>query len=166
MTETIIVRRSWVTYVRPGVRLAVMIAAAVAYLAFRGEVMLFLRDAAPTVQPVVHGAIAALPLLIFIVGACRAIWRILLNSSFILRIGKDGVDCREGILPWKKTEYYWRYNQIFGANYANRPEFLGWLLRCGDVTIVGREGSTRNYCIWGVHDPRRVQVLISGRAEG
>ena len=166
MPQILVARMSWVVYLRPISQIVFLLGISIIYLAYWEEARSFLRNVLPSTPSIVPILISQLPLLAFITGILKAIWKVCLNRSLIIIIGLDGVEYRAGILPWKRHENFWKYDQIFTAMYATKPEFLGWLFRFGALIIVGREGSTREYRIDGLHNPRRAQSLICSRAEG
>jgi hypothetical protein len=165
MSETLIVRLSWVKYVDPCMRLFVFATCTLYYLFLLDEIKAWVLKFLPNLSSGTLSILVVLPVLWFVLEMVRAAWTIWLNNTIVLTVAPDGVAYRGGILPWKRWEQYWRYHQIFSTKYANRPEFLGWMLRVGDLIIVGREGSTHEYRIRGIHNPRQVQMLISSRIE-
>ena len=165
MPDTLIVRKSWVTYLRPLLGIVLYGIFALVYVYFWSDINAFFIGSSGDTQSGTIGFFMALPLIGFVIGTLSDIWQVCLNRSVMISIGPGGVAYRSGILPWKREESHWRYHQIYRAMYVNQPQFLGWLLRFGDLVIVGREGSTREYRIGGLHNPKRAQLLISSRTE-
>lgn len=152
MPRTITVGLSWITYVRPAMEIA----------GWAGVAAII--GAATSGPPEPDSAKDAFfPMLIFLGGAARGAYQILLNRSTVLTIGQKGVRYVGGVLPWKRWENYWSYRQIYGTSYAATAGFWDWLLRFGDLIIVG--GNGERYQIAGLHDPRQLQIEIAQRVE-
>lgn len=163
MEKSIVVRISWVVYLRSLMMIVLLVGIIIVYLGFWDEIYSFLFGAFTNAPPFVPVLVIFIPLIGLAAGAIMVCWQLLLNHSVAVTIGPNGVAYRSGILPWKRRENYWRYDQIYQAKYLNRPEFWGWVFRFGDLIIIGREGSTREYRIAELHNPRRAQALISSR---
>ena len=93
-------------------------------------------------------------------------WRIALLRSVKLSVHNDYVSFVSGILPWSKEEQHWAPHHIFNARYQYRGNFIGWMFRFGDVIVVGKEGSTREYYIHGIHRPRYASIAINQLSSG
>lgn len=161
--SSLVVRKSWVNYVAPALSLSALAAAAGLVLAWRGPIDQSFREAVgasgSTALPWLAVALA------FVLMAAGGAYRIALLRSAVLRIDDDGVSFTAGVLPWARTEMYWRPYQIFGAAYRLDRRFLGWLLRYGSVIVCGREGTTREYALAGMHAPKAAQLRIAALAD-
>lgn len=161
MAESLIVRRSWITYVRPVLAILVLLVLGVGHLAFYPEVMTFLRGANVASAGIAPGLLYAVPLLLLLAGIAGSIWKMVVNRSHRLTITPEAVIYESGVLPWRKEQMYWKHHHIYRAVYRNDHRFLGWLLRFGSLVVVGKEGSTREWTFKGLHDPKRAQLAIS-----
>lgn len=166
MVHYVIMRKSWVLYLEPALRLVLLAALFLAGVAWWPEIKAFVQanttDATATIgafiPPVVLGLVG--------LGVLDTIWKMLLIRSEALTVTAAGVGYRKGLLPWKRMQLVWRYDQIYETRFGFRPQFWGWVFRCGDLVIVGREGSTREYRIRGLHRPNRAQALIAAQPTG
>ena len=163
--ETLVVRMGWVAYLRSLLLIVLLIGFTSLYISHWAKIHAFFLEVFANAPSFVSALIMIIPLIAFTAGVIKEIWQLLLNRSVAVMIGPNGVAYRSGILPWKRRENFWRYDQIYQAKYSNRPEFWGWVFRFGDLIITGREGSTREYRIAGLHNPKRAQQLISSQTK-
>jgi hypothetical protein len=67
----------------------------------------------------------------FVLGVAGASWS---TSSVRWVVNKDGIEGTGGVLPWKRANFYYTFDQIFDV-YWRRPKiaFLGWLFNVGTI---------------------------------
>ena len=79
------------------------------------------------------------------------IYKIFLLRTYVLIVTDEYVRYKGGILPWKRTERFWYYSQIFQSQLIQNPQFLSWFLRFGTIIIVEKQGTTEKDPIHLLH---------------
>jgi hypothetical protein len=163
--EKVIVK-SWVAFVKPV--FVTLLLLVIVYLALSNKAAINRSFVYPLLQNIgvdasyrsMTFALLMLPLLLMLL---KSAYSVALLRTYRMTITDRGVYFEGGILPWKKEERHWGYSQIYEALYRTESQFLGWLLTFGTIVIVGREGSTKEYSITHMKNPREVSGLINER---
>lgn len=137
-----IFRKSWTTFVSN-------FAATFAWIALAAFILVRRRDwAAALIQDGIDASLVGwlftLALVFIAYRVIARIWRFFWLRSFTITVGDDLVTVRYGILPWTKFQRSWDGDQMHEC-LMESSGFTNWLLRTGDLIIVGSEGSTREY---------------------
>jgi len=135
-------RKSWTTFVAVAVRICFWLVVTGVVLVYKGDWQSSMLSGGT--QP---GTVRIIFLIIFLFIAyriARLIWHFFWLRSFRINVGQDIVAVRHGILPWKKFHRSWDGDQMHEC-LMNSDGFMNWLLRTGDLIIVGSEGSTHKY---------------------
>lgn len=80
--------------------------------------------------------------------------------SIKITVGDKGVSYKHGIIPWKKFNYYWHNDQIYGSEVSGSG-FIKWLFKYGTVHIIGKEGTTRKTPIKGIGNAEKCCIHIN-----
>lgn len=99
--------------------------------------------------------------LLIVLGIVRAVWHFFWLRFYEIEIGDDLVSVRHGLLPWTKFQRHWDGDQMHEC-LVNSGGFFGWLLKRGDLTIVGSEGSTHKYHMRGIGKAEQACSAING----
>lgn len=135
-------RKSWTSFAAVSVRIAFWLLICLLVLVFNDQIHGWLTDNGST-----PGTIKFLSLLTAAFVAYRLLkltWHFFWLRSFRIVIGDDAVWVYHGILPWRKFQRSWDGDQMHEC-LVSSSGFMNWLLRAGDVVIVGSEGSTHKY---------------------
>lgn len=89
-----------------------------------------------------------------------AVYNVLVARSALLTVDATGVRYSAGVLPWRKFSCQWTPDQIFSVRSDERG-VLRWMFGYGTVSIVGKEGTTREVSIARMSQPRDCAAAIN-----
>jgi hypothetical protein len=145
--------KSWIVYFGLSFRFLIEVAILTVVLCIRHWIIAFLSEVLNR-KIEVDSYIFLGYALLMLISLGNFIYRISLMRSVSFKVGNDGVTFRSGVLPWKKQEFFWSYDQLFRTTYGH--SFLGWLFNYGHIILIDSKGITSISIQYYIHDAKEL----------
>lgn len=145
--HTMVYRKSWTQYAKNMIGLIIRLAILIAFYMYYRAVFDIFLEIGLSITVSYWSTMAITVLLIFWVA--KGIWHFFWLRSFRIEIDDHLVAVSHGLLPWTKYHRNWDADQVHECLF-NAGGFFGWLVKSGELIIVGSEGSTHKYSFPGI----------------